>query len=194
MYGDTHAVAHGISTELPDFDFETYSEAGYRWVESERKWHSLEGIRETERGLGVVGVRNYVQHPSFEVLCLSYNLKRGVGARFWRPGMPTPDDLLEHVRARLLIEAWNVEFELTVWNYYCVAAFGWPALDMDQLRCAMAKARAFSLPSALDNAGKVLQLKNLKDPKGKKLIQKLTVPHNPTSTNPARRWSPPPLP
>jgi hypothetical protein len=189
LAGTQYRVGLGLSTVLPDLDFETYSEAGYRWVEAEQAWRSLPGVAATDRGLKVVGLYNYVAHSSFEVLSLAYNLKDGAGARFWRPGFPIPEDLFEHVRARRILEAFNVGFEFEVWNGFCVPKLGWPRLDFDQLRCCMAKARAWSLPGKLENTGIALRLGELKDAEGGKLIRKLTVPRNPTKGNPEKRWT-----
>jgi DNA polymerase bacteriophage-type len=180
----------GLSTVLPDFDFETYSEAGYRWVPELQKWKSLEGIPKTRRGIGVVGAANYVEHASFRVLSLAYNLKDGRGPRHWKPGDRDPLDLFEHITHGGLLEAWNVGFERRVWESYCVPKLGWPAIPPEQLRCAMAKSRAFGMPGALENAGNVLQIEHKKDPEGKRLIQKLTVPRNPTKGNPELHWTP----
>lgn len=68
---DQVAIENGFSTIWPEFDFETYSEGGYRWDERQRKWKSLHGFSEQKRGLSVVGTRNYVEHPSFRLLSLS---------------------------------------------------------------------------------------------------------------------------
>lgn len=214
----------GVATILPDFDFETFSAAGYVWRSELNKWKSLPGLSEQNRGLGAVGVRNYVQHPSFRVLSLAWNLKNGRGPRWWRSELDLipryaghssncpmiwggggasgyecsltcearshPWELLEYVASGGLIEAWNIGFEYTVWNYYCVPMLGWPVLKQEQCRCAMAKARASAYPGALDNAGTVLQLSERKDPAGHKLIRKLTVPRNPTKGNAELRWTP----
>src|ERR1700759_4696896 len=136
--GDRLPVGYGYATILPEIDFETYSEAGYRWIYSPEYneivpgvWRpikrlpkktkvgeiidstgcwlwtpektivvpatqelaSLEDMPNTKRGLPAVGVYNYVQHPTFEVLNLTYNLKDGYGPRFWRPGLP--DSILQ---------------------------------------------------------------------------------------------------
>lgn len=204
--GDTFPVGIGVATALPTIDFETYSEAGYRWDAAESKWQSLEGIRNTERGLGVVGTYNYVQHPTFEVLCLAYNLLDGAGWHHWRPaanlppwpelvvlfggGSQHPQDLLRHVVAGGPVAGWNSGgFEFVVWNEYCVKRWGWPPLHISQLHDDMAKARAYSLPGKLENTGTVLQLTQQKDKAGHDLIRKLTVPKNPTRANPALRWT-----
>jgi DNA polymerase bacteriophage-type len=194
----------GESVIVPDFDFETYSEAGYRWDAQLDKWQSLPGLANTNRGLGAVGTRNYVTHQSFQVLSLSWNLKDGKGVRWWRPdpnlayyprlsvqaAKHHPMELLEYVLEGGVIEAWNVYFEWQVWNYHCVPYLGWPLLRQQQCRDAMAKSRAAAFPGKLANAGVVLKLSEQKDSEGTRLIRKLTVPKNPTKGNPALRWTP----
>lgn len=190
--GDLIIAGHGVSTVIADFDWETYSEAGYRWDSSLQKWKSLPGLAEQNRGLGAVGVYNYVTHSSFEVLSLAYDLKDGAGPRWWRPGMPDPADLLEHIRQGQPIEAHNFGFEWAVWMLYCVPKFGWPPLLAHAERCSQAKARAWSLPARLANVGPALKLpaELQKDSGGSRLIQKLTVPRNPTKNNADLRWYP----
>lgn len=215
--GTQFVAGIGVATVLPDFDFETYSEAGYRWDPHLRKWKSLPGIAQQNRGLSVVGTRNYVQHPSFEILSLSWDLKDGTGKHWWRPepgvsvrytghsddcalglGSPAcdcstgyhPYPLLEYVAADGLIEAWGSSFEWQVWNFYCVPVLGWPPLRQEQMRDGMAKARASAYPGALGPVGEVLKLTERKDPEGERLIRKLTVPRNPTKGNPELRWTP----
>lgn len=190
LAGERYAAAHGVTTVHADFDFETYSEAGYLWDESRQAWTALEGIAKTKRGLNVVGMRNYVDHPSFRAISLAYNLKDGTGPRLWKPNHADPEDIFEHIRAGKLIEAWYVGFEFNVWTYFCHRVLGWPRLAPWQLRCAAAKAAQFNYPRKLEDAGQVLQLVNKKDPKGAKLIRKLTVPRNPSAKNPARFWTP----
>jgi DNA polymerase len=204
-YGDRFLAGVGIATVLADFDFETYSEAGFVWNEAEQKYEQLPGIAPTKRkGLPTVGLYNYARHPTFEVLSLAYDLKNGNGPRFWRPGFPDPTDLFEHlaqfprhdpgaaVRYDVpgLIEAWRCSFELEAWAAWC-AARGWPSLLPEQVRCAMSKAKCWGYPGALANAGPALYLppEYVKDPKGEKLIGKLTVPKAPSKKDRARRWT-----
>lgn len=177
------------SMVLPSFDFETYSEAGFIVDREAGTVKSANPGKGGKSGLGLVGTPNYVEHPTFEVLYLSYNLKDGRGARRWVPGAPMPVDLLDYVAGGGLIEAWNITFEFWVWNVFCVRRFGWPPLRLDQCRCAMAKARRFSLPGSLDTAAEVLGTAR-KDPAGKALIRKLTQPHKATQARPDVRWTP----
>lgn len=199
LAGTQYIAGIGVATVLSDFDFETYSEAGYVWQPHLEKWGSLPGLAEQNRGLGAVGTRNYIQHPSFRVLSLAWNLKDGYGGQHWVP----PEDLshrtidprhpwhlLQHIERGGIIEAWNVYFEWQVWNFYCVPVWGWPVLHQEQCRDAMAKSRASAYPGKLDNAGSVLNLSERKDPEGKRLINKLTKPRKPTKGNSALRWTP----
>lgn len=190
-YGDTVPAGAALASCLADCDFETYSEAGFVWDEQQQKWAQLEGIAPTKRkGLPTVGLHNYVTHPTFEVLCFWYDLKDGLGRRFWKPGMQPPLDLFEHVRAGKLLEAWNVAFERKVWNSYLRPKMGWPEILDTQWRCAMAKSRQQSYPGSLEEAAPAIGSPELKDPAGKKLIDKLTVPRKPTIKDPSRRFTP----
>lgn len=191
LAGTQYLAGIGVATVLPALDFETYSEAGLIYDPVEEKWNVPPGISKQKRGLKNCGLYNYVRHPSFEVLSLSYDLADGTGVHFWRPGLPAPQDLLDHVARNGLLSAWNVAFELEVWNTYCVFVLGWPPLNPDCVRCDAAKARAQSYPGALKEAGPALELPAhlLKDDAGEALIRKLTMPKNPTKKNRALRWT-----
>lgn len=176
----------GYSTVHASFDFETYSPAGYVVEPSGR----VRGVgSQGKGGLGVVGTPEYFSHPGAEVLSLVYDLKDGKGRRHWAPGFPAPQDLLDYIAAGGIIEAWNVTFEFYAWNMLCVRRLGWPVLDLRQCRCAMAKARRYSLPGSLDNAAKVLGTPR-KDADGKRLLEKLSRPLTPTKNRSAIRWTP----
>jgi DNA polymerase len=169
-----------FSTVLPDFDFETYSEAGFVWNESEQKWGALPGASGDKKGLSIVGTVLYCLHPTARVLSLAYNLKDGSGPKLWRPGDSLPADLIAHVLAGGLLEAHNSAFEYWVWNLICRSRYGFPSLEVSQLRCSMAKARAYSLPGALANLTAVMPVATVKDPDGDRLLKKFSVPRNPT--------------
>lgn len=180
-------VGPGITTALPTMDFETYSEAGYYWDPVKRKWKNL---APNKPGLKAVGAAVYSEHPSTEVLCLAYDLKTGEGPKLWRPGYPLPQDLFNHIARGELIEAWNSSFEYYIWANVCHARMGWPKLPYHQLRDAMAKAYAFSLPGKLEKAAQVLKSTEQKDSKGNALIKRLSVPRSPTKNNPKQRLTP----
>jgi DNA polymerase len=187
LRGHTKLAGMGYSTVIPDFDFETYSEAGYVWDGFKNRWGSPPGAPGTTRGLGVVGTPRYSEDPSTEVLTMAYDLKDGVGARIWVPDLPPPLELFEHLASGGLLEAWNVAFERLIWANVCRRRYGWPELPIRQLRCAQAKARAFGLPGKLALAGEVLRLDVQKDKEGERLLKLFSMPRNPTKANASRR-------
>lgn len=212
--GTSLVAGLGRSFIEPDIDFETYSEAGYVWVPAppphyERKvdkktgvaypklvetlgsWTCLPNASQGKKGLPIVGAAVYAEHPSTEVLSCYYDLKDGRGRRHWRPGLPPPADLFAHVLAGRTLEAWNVSFERWIWEKVCVRKYGWPMMPSPaQWRCAMAKARAFSLAGSLEITGRVLQLEHQKDPDGGRLLDKFSMPRNPTKADPRTRIRP----
>jgi DNA polymerase len=178
-------VGLGKSTIIADMDFETYSEAGYEWDSYENKWIGLPGAN--DKGLFCTGAARYTEHPSAEVLSLAYDLKDGSGPRLWLPSFDyLPEDLFQHLADGKLIEAWNCQFERWVWMHICQKKYGFPPLPFGQLRDAMAKARAHALPGGLDACSKVLGC-HPKDPRGKKLLDKFSIPRNPTKNDERRR-------
>ena len=179
------AAGPGVSTILPDMDFETYSEAGYYWDGPAERWR---GVTKQLPGLSAVGAAVYSEHPSTEILSFAYDLKQGAGPQLWRPGMPPPTDLFEHLYSGEPIEAWNVSFEYFIWTNVCTAHMGWPALPPQQLRCAMSKARAWSIPGKLEKAALVLNAPEQKDKKGDLLIRQLCVPRSPTKLDKRLRY------
>lgn len=169
-------------------DFETYSEAGYRWDETDQKWRSLPTSK--KRGLKAVGRRPYVEHPTCDVLCYRYKLPGMPLTKHWRPGLPVPLDLCAYIANGGVLEAWNAPFERGVWDAVMVKRYGFPPLPLRQQRCAMGRARAFSLPGSLDLAGKVTGAAVQKDKRGAALLKKFSQPRNPTKTDPRRRILP----
>lgn len=213
LAGTRIQVGLGVATVLPDMDFETFSEAGYVWVpghhvpagwklgrngqwavspakEQLGHWTCLPNASQRRKGLKIVGAAVYATHPTTEVLSFAYDLHDGRGARWWRPDMPNPQELFDYLGQGLPIEAHYSAFEHWIWNYVCTRRYGWPWLDARQLRCSLSKARAYALPGALDDLGRVLQLKHQKDPEGKRLLDKFSVPRDPTASDPRIRIHP----
>lgn len=189
-YGQTLNAGNSRMVVIADFDFETYSPAGFVWNREIRKWGPLP--QADEKGLNIVDTVNYTQHPDAEVLSLSYDLKDGNGIRLWvpGPGKDNPRDLFEHLAQGKLLEAWNVAFEYFVWQNICVPKYGWPPLPVNQLRCAMAKSRAFALPGSLAKCGDVLNTEAKKDKMGEKLLKIFSIPRDPTKNDARLRIRP----
>jgi DNA polymerase bacteriophage-type len=177
----------GTSTVLADMDFETYSQAGYVWNAERQKWDQPEGLSTQLRGLKAVGASVYTEDPTCEILSFFYDLKDGRGARFWRPGLPNPQDLFDYLRAGGLIEAHNRSFERWVWLNVCIPRHGWPPIAPRQWRCSMAKARAHAMPGKLEEISKVFDLTFKKDSEGTRLLNKFSKPQKPTKKAPKTR-------
>ena len=184
--GDRYPAGAGFATVLPDFDFETVSEAGFVWDAALGKWCAPRGFASTKRGLPAVGVRPYVEHPTFLPLLLAYDLKDGAGPRQWELGQSFDvlAPLFVHVASGGLLEAHNVSFEWQVWQYFCYPKFGWPPLSLEQLRCSAAKSRASGYPGALAEVSAVLKTPTQKDADGTRLMKLFSIPRNPTKKDP----------
>lgn len=118
------------------------------------------------------GLARYVRDPKFDVLCFA--CANGDNPVFtWKKGMPIP---LVRVPADAKIVAHNAQFELAVWNEYCVPKFGWPPLRPEQMICTLARCYAMALPGALENAAPALGIAVEKDKEGKALMMKMCKP------------------
>jgi DNA polymerase len=180
-----------VTTILAEGDFETFSTAGFVWqAPTEKKpygsWACLPGAAQGKKGLSVIGARIYAEHASTEVLTFTYDLKDGKGKRRWRPGMPNPQDLFDHLAGGGLFLAHNAMFEKLIWEFVCCRKYGWPMFDYRQFRCSAAKSRAWGLPSSLADVGSVLQLATQKDKEGTRLMKLFSWPRDPTKKDP--RW------
>lgn len=176
-------------TVYPSLDFETYSEAGFVWDGQAYKWGAIPNASQGRKGLKVVGAAAYAEHPTTEVLTLSYDLLDGAGMRRWQPGSEPPVALFKYLRGGGLLGGWNTAFEHHIWNKTCVTKYSWPPLPQRQLRCTAARARAYGLPGKLDAATKVMGWAQ-KDAEGQRLIKKFCIPRTPTKGDPRLRITP----
>lgn len=173
---------------LPALDGEIYSEAGFVWDDEAQKWRAPAGSR--DKGLKTVGSAAYSEHPSTEILTISYDLIDGRGLRRWRPGWALPHDLFTHVMNGHPLESHNAMFERLWWTNVAVPRHGWPEIPPRVQRCSMATARTQGLPGSLDALGEVLRLDVKKDAEGRRLIRKFCIPRDPTKKDPRRRIMP----
>lgn len=133
------------------------------------------------------GAYGYVEHDSFDVLCMGFALGEGA-VRLWTPSDEVPREVLHHIDTGRVVGAHNAMFELLVWNQYFAPEFD-VRMKIPQMVCTAAKAAALSLPRALDKCAVVLGLTE-KDQAGKRVMMKLSKPRKSTKYNNATRWTP----
>jgi len=168
---------------IPTIDGELFSSAGFCWSEPSDKyplgrWVAPPGAKQP--GIAAVGAAVYCEHPSTEVLTVSYDLVDGRGIRRWKPGETLPWDLMNHLTdPDAPIEAHNAFFEMSWVEKVAARLYGWPVPDVSKWRCSMATALVAQRPGALANLGDVLGLSEKKDKEGDRLIKKFCVPQQP---------------
>jgi DNA polymerase len=173
-------------------DCETYSEAGCVWNEARQRWEPPPGAK--KRGISACGTAAYAEHETTDVLTLTYRLPvwwDGDGGKHrWKPGDPPPYRLFAYLAAGHPIESHKAMFERLIWENVLVKRYGFPPLNPYQQRCSMATARVNQYPGALVDLSAVLRLPTPKDADGKRLLEKFSVPRNPTKKDPRRRVRP----
>lgn len=168
---------------VPTIDGELFSAAGFVMDPPSDKyplgrWVAPEGA--AKPGIAAVGAAVYCEHPSTEILTVSYDLVDQRGIRRWRPGETLPWDLMNHLSdPDAPIEAHNAFFELSWVEKIAGPQHGWVVPDRSKWRCSMATALVAQRPGALANLGDVLGLSEKKDKEGDRLIKKFCIPQQP---------------
>jgi len=125
--------------------------------------------------LKVAGLDNYARHPSTEPLCMSYRFGKGPVKR-WMKGDAPPADLILHIAAGGIVNAWNAPFEIAIWTHICEPRMGWGPLPIEQCRCTMARSYAMAMPGALANAAPAAGIAEAKDAAGGRLMLQMSKP------------------
>ncbi len=176
----------GTTPAHATLDFETKSVAGFVWNEKTGKWQGPPQAPKGKKGLPVIGAYRYAEHPSTDVLTMSFYVP-GYGRGRWRPGLPLPAALFKWIAAGGIVEAHKAFFERAIWEKVCVPRYGFPPMPPTQWSCSMATAHVNSYPGALGDLGDVLKLKTRKDEDGRRLLKKFSMPRDPTKKDP-RLW------
>jgi len=119
----------------------------------------------------VSGGMRYHTDPSTDILVLGYKKDNDL-VRFWYPGQPFPTVF----NGSDTIYAFNLEFELGIWNNVGVKKYGWPELKIDRCQDVQALCARYGLPQNLADAAKVLRVAVQKDSIGKQLIKLFCTP------------------
>jgi len=169
---------------LATLDVESLSYAGFCWNKEKGSWSGPPGAPQGKKGLPVVGAFPYWEHPTAEVLLLSYSLPGDNRPSRWRPGWPLPQRLFDWLAAGGHIEFHNAMFEKLAWFHVLQKRHGWPPLDPNVVHCSMATAHVNGYPGSLGDLGPALGTNAQKDPLGKALMDVFSKPRKPTKGDP----------
>lgn len=144
--------------------------------------------------LPAAGVYAYTEAPDFEILLIAFRFNDDPAGLVRQIDCTrvseTPEDALNRAEffkaltdPAIVKTAFNAAFERT-----CLAKWRGAPMPPEQWRCTMVHALELSLPGSLAGAGMALGLpeEELKDPRGKSLIQYFSKPCKPTRTNGGR--------
>jgi len=131
-----------------------------------------------------LGVTRYAEDPFTQVLCAAWAFDNEEEVHLWnrdhswRPADPIPEELIDRIASGELFEAHNAMFEFKIWNQVLLREYpGFKVkLDREQMRCSAAKGSCMSLPRALGDAVRAVNLPEKKLEDGKRLINKLSKP------------------
>lgn len=125
------------------------------------------------------GVDVYSKDASTDVWCMAYAFD-DEDVEVWTPGDNCMNlaKLLIHVKEGGLLYAHNAAFEYAIWNNVLAPRYGWPKLQVKQMRCTMAMALAMSLPASLVDAAASVGLDEAKDMEGHRLMMQMAKPRN----------------
>lgn len=138
-----------------------------------------------------VGLYRYARHPTTDIWCLAWAFGDDE-PQLWLPGEPMPERIALHVEANGPVVAWNVAFELEIWNEILAKRYGFPPLKPEQAHCTMAKSYAMGLPGALEDAGYATGVRFLKDTEGRALMLRMARPRamHDAAGNKLKAWQP----
>lgn len=130
------------------------------------------------------GSHVYAMDPSTDVMCLCYAIGDGP-IQLWVPGQPAPADLVAHVRAGGVLQAWNYMFEKNLWEAVLARRYKFPLPQREQWSCTMARSYAMGFPGSLEKAAIAMKMPFRKDKVGSRIMMQLCQPKRDGS-----RWTP----
>ena len=134
---------------------------------------------ELGKGKEAVGARAYAEHPTTEILCVSYARSNGP-IETWVPGQPIPEVVLAAAAdPSCPWVAHNAAFERAMLECKLIPLHGWPMVPVDRHVCTMALALAHAYPGSLDGVAKILGLVNQKDVAREKIVRVMWKPRKP---------------
>lgn len=127
-----------------------------------------------------VGLSNYATHPTTGLWCAAFAFDDDP-VQLWTAEGNTDDAAVraahEHIRKGGLVYAHNAAFELKI-GRHVAPRYGWPELQLEQMRCTMAMAYVMALPGSLEHCAAALGIDQQKDMKGGRVMMQLARPRS----------------
>lgn len=139
----------------------------------------------SECDLTRAGGWEYSKHPTTEILCLAWKSDTGLSGSFFFDFEGAPEDgdndrEIQKFRNALArkpqMVAHNSGFEYAHWVNKMIPEHGFPEIPEQDWYCTAALAASYGLPRDLDRANRSLNLKEVKDRTGHRLMMKLCKP------------------
>ena len=118
----------------------------------------------------------YSLDESTEPLCIAIGDASGITVHEINPGAPCPSQLADAINNGTPINAFNVAFELGIFEHVLGPKYGWPVPARTQWRDTQAKCLTSAMPGKLERVALMLGLDEQKDTKGKVLINYFCKP------------------
>lgn len=123
----------------------------------------------SEIDLKECGVYKYATDVSTDIVCLAYKIDDGA-TQLWTPSCKTSPQVKPPIYAH------NAYFDYMIWSAVGVDRYNFPAPILDEWIDVAAIAAYYALPRSLAQLGEALSLKVQKNPRGKALMRKISMP------------------
>jgi DNA polymerase len=134
---------------------------------------------ELGKGKESVGTHAYAEHPTTEVLCVSF-ARGNSRVETWISGQRIPEMVLAAaVDPRCSWVAHNAAFERAILKHILTPQHGWPVVSVDRHVCTMSLALAHAYPGSLEGVARILGLANQKDIAREKIVRVMFKPRKP---------------
>lgn len=149
---------------------------------------SIDFETQSAADLKKTGTHVYAEHATTSVICMAYAFD-DEPVQVWKCGDAFPQRVMDHVRDNGEVHAWNVHFELAVWNRTLTRQAPVPALTIEQCWDTMASAAYWGLPMSLDKAGPASGASVYKDKVGHQLMLRMSRPRSFNLDGTPRWWA-----
>ena len=122
------------------------------------------------------GLLRYAQHPTTEVICMSYCFGDGEIATWFAEDGGFPNEVVAYFQSGKPIVAHNAAFERHLFDFVIANDYGFQPPRLEQWRCSSAWAMAHGLPASLGQICKALALPLQKQTEGTRLIREYCAP------------------